>query len=57
MRGPKLRELATIAAEVWGYDDEDKKRITEVSRKDPKATLVALECDPVVMGEWRRRAK
>lgn len=51
----ELDALIEAAAEVWGYDGDDLRRINEVARADPDGMRLALSADPMVRLHLRAR--
>ena len=44
-----LDGLIVIAVRLWGYDDDDRRRINEIAERDPDGLRLSLLADPMVL--------
>lgn len=52
MSEPTLRELLSLAAEVYGYSDDDKAIIRRMAETDKPGMELAMRSDPLLKVEW-----
>lgn len=55
MSNPSLRELLSLAAEVYGYDDDDKEIIRNMAETDKSGLELAMRSDLLLKVEWECR--
>lgn len=50
-----MRDLLLLAAEVYGYDDDDKAIIRRIAETDKPGLELAMRSDTFLMAEWECR--
>ena len=55
MSHPSLRELLSLAAEVYAYSDDDKEIIRHMAETDKPGLELAMRSDLLLNVEWECR--